>query len=597
MTKAAPISIHQKKSLVRRIAPLLIAAVIIAPIGAYALKGAGIKHRLQKTFGLLPARPTPPQKLVPVIINTMPADAATGIDPTAPLYYQFSLPNGPIDPATVSDDSIGLFRFDNRERVPTKVRLDGDKLVIEPVAPLEANRNYRLQLSPGLKDVKGNDVKQSRNTLAFFTSAKPPAGVAFQKVIQTVTESKDENAPNYYTSVQFWVDGKLYATTIDGRIIRFTVGADGTLSDPETFASLLAHNSGPRLVTGFAFDPRSTPDNPILYIPNSALAISDIGGTDLRGAPDFSAKITRISGPKFDQVQDVIVNLPQSYRDHCTNQPVFGPDGAMYVPQPSNTATGGPDEFWDFRKEHLLCATILRIDVDKLPKDQPLDVKTPDVGGTYDPNRPDAPLQIYAKGLRMPYSLLMHSNGRMYAAINGASSGGTTPAGPAAPALPKVSLSEHDWLFEIKKDAYYGHPNDRYGFYVLNGGNPTAAPDFNEVADYPVGVQPDPGWTSAIYDLGVHISANGMTEYKSDFFGPALRGKVFLCRYNVGSDLLCLEFNETGAVRTAVAKIPGTSDMITPLDVECDPKTGNLYVCELTAGRITLLRAVKPVSE
>lgn len=573
----------------------VVAAALLVPVAGYSLKGSGVLHSLKKITGLGPKpRPVVPPKLVPVIVETSPPDASTGIDPAGPIYFRISLPNGPIDPATVTDESVGLFRFDNRQRVKTKVRIDGDKVVVEPQEPLEANRNYRLHLLPGLKDVKGNDLKESRNTLAFFTSAKPPEGVAFEQVQQHASFPANERDPAYYTGLSIWKDGKLYASMIDGRIVRFTIGADGTLGNREVFASLPAHAKGPRLVTGFDFDPRSPINEPIIYVPNSQLSSSPSNPTALEGAADFSGKITRLSGPGFSKVEDVVVNLPQSYRDHCVNQPLFGADGLLYVPMPSNTATGGPDDFWDFRKEHLLCATILRIDVDKLPEGRPLDVRTVDAGGSYDPNVPDAPVQIYAKGLRMPFSLLFHSNGRLYTAVNGASSGGSTPENKSAniPAIPRVNLAEHDWLFEVKKDAYYGHPNDRYGKYVLNGGNPTQGPDFNEVADYPVGVKPEADWTSAIYDLGVHISANGMAEYNSHVFGETLHGKVFLCRYNVGSDLLCLGFDENGAVNFAVAGIPGTDKLTTPLDVVCDPATGNLYVCELTAQRITLLRPV-----
>lgn len=568
----------------------LIALGVIA-VGGYSLKGSGVLHAIRQTIGLGPKRPVvPPPKLVPTIADTMPADASTGIDPKAPLYFKIALPNGPIDPASVSDQSVGLFRFDNRQRIKTKVRIDGDKIVVEPQEALEPNRNYRMHLLPGVKDAKGNDLKQSRNTLAFFTSSQPPEGVAFEQIVQEASLSKDETSPNYFTGLSFWKDGKLYASTIDGRIVRFTVAADGTLSNREEVASLHAHAKGPRLVTGFDFDPRSPADQPIIYVPNSQLSSAPTNPTALEGAEDFSGKVTRISGPGLSKIEDVIVNLPQSYRDHCVNQPVFGPDGLLYIPMPSNTATGGPDEFWNFRKEHLLCATILQVNVDLLPTDKPLDVKTIDAGGTYDPAAANAPVRIYAKGLRMPYSVLWHSNGHFYSAINGASSSGATPAGPGVPAIPYVKLAEHDWLFDVKKDAYYGHPNDRYGRYVLNGGNPTQEPDFNEVADYPVGVKPDSDWTSAIFDFGAHISANGMAEYTSDIFGSTLRGKVFVCRYNVGSDLICLGFDESGQVNFAVSGIPGTTKLGTPLDVICDPNTGNLYVTELTMQRITLLR-------
>ena len=36
-----------------------------------------------------------------------------------------------------------------------------------------------------------------------------------------------------------------------------------------------------------------------------------------------------------------MTGLPRSVGDHLTNQPAFGPDGALYVSQAANTAMGG----------------------------------------------------------------------------------------------------------------------------------------------------------------------------------------------------------------------------------------------------------------
>ena len=49
-----------------------------------------------------------------------------------------------------------------------------------------------------------------------------------------------------------------------------------------------------------------------------------------------------------------------------TNQAAFGPDGALYVSQGSNTGLGGPDPIWGYRSEHLLNAAILRVDTKAL---------------------------------------------------------------------------------------------------------------------------------------------------------------------------------------------------------------------------------------
>ncbi len=165
------------------------------------------------------------------------------------------------------------------------------------------------------------------------------------------------------------------------------------------------------------------------------------GWYGFESAPDLTGKLSRIGGKNLATVHTVISGLPRSIRDHVTNQPVFGPDGALYFPQPSNSAYGAPDDVWGNRPEHKLSATVLRLDVKALADGQTIDARTEDVGGTYDPDAAGAPLTIYAKGVRLAYDLLWHSNGRFYAAVNGSSPPGNTPEGKGAPGLKNVKMT------------------------------------------------------------------------------------------------------------------------------------------------------------
>src|SRR5438270_6455576 len=116
--------------------------------------------------------------------------------------------------------------------------------------------------------------------------------------------------------------------------------------------------------------------------------------------------MTRLSGKDLEIAQDVVVNLPRSVRDHLNNQPAFGLDEALYFAQGGNTASGAPDAGWGMREEHRLNASILRLDLKRVTPDKPIDVKTVDAGGKYDPFAPGAPLTIYATGLRNAYDLV-----------------------------------------------------------------------------------------------------------------------------------------------------------------------------------------------
>jgi hypothetical protein len=159
--------------------------------------------------------------------------------------------------------------------------------------------------------------------------------------------------------------------------------------------------------------------------------------------------------------------------------------------------------------------------------------------------------------------------------------------------LNNIPLSEHDWLFKVRPNRYYGHPYPRRGHYVLNGGNPTAGRDVAEVIQYPVGTKPDAAWDRALYDFGDHVSPNGIIEYRSSAFGGRLRLKLLVCRYNLGSDILCLGLDEQGNVNSAQAGIPGFTGMTNPLDLAEDPRTGSLYVAEYGRRCITLLRPIE----
>jgi glucose/arabinose dehydrogenase/mono/diheme cytochrome c family protein len=400
--------------------------------------------------------------------------------------------------------------------------------------------------------------------------------IQFEKVALPLT------AHTPFTCVMVGPDHRLYAGADDGRIFRYTIAADGTLELPQVITSLQDAQGSPRLLVGICFDPASTPTNPIIWATHGFYAFHD--------APDFSGKISRLSGRDLEIVQDVVVGLPRSIRDHTTNQPAFGPDGALYIPQGSNSASGAPDTEWGMRSEHLLNASILRLDVKRVTPGQPIDVRTIDAGGEYNPASAGAPLTIYASGIRNAFDIVWASDGRLYVPVNGSSAGGNAPAGPGVPALQGLYQTEDDWLLRITPGAYYGHPNPAQGHYVLNGANPGNRSDTSVIPEYPVGTFPDPKWRPAILDFGPHVSANGIIEYRGSAFGGKLDHKLIVCRFNMGSDLICIGLNSQGNVNSIQTGIAGFTRLVNPLALTEDRTNGNIYVAEYGAQHIALLR-------
>ncbi len=299
----------------------------------------------------------------------------------------------------------------------------------------------------------------------------------------------------------------------------------------------------------------------------------------------------------------------------------WGPDGALYFNQGSNSAMGAPDNAWALRPERQLNGAVLRLDTGRLPTSLPLDVKTVDGGGTYDPFGANAALTIFGSGVRNAYDLVWHSNGQLYVPTNGSASGGNTPGtptplpascanridsvengaytGPNVNALNAVG-EQHDYLFRVVKGGYYGHPNPVRCEWVLNGGNPTSGTDAAQVTAYPTGTQPDRNWRGNAFDFGLHYSPNGVIEYRSNTFGGTLRGKLLVVRYSAADDVIVLTPDElTKDIVASQTGVTGLTGFTNPLDLIEDTTRGNIYVAEYPdpsqstlPSRIVLLRPV-----
>ena len=356
-----------------------------------------------------------------------------------------------------------------------------------------------------------------------------------------------------------------------------------------------------KLAVGFTFDPSSTATNLIAWVTHDTFVFLD--------APDWDGKLTRLSGPNLEQAEDVIINLPRSKKDHVTNSIAFGSDGALYFTQASMSAMGRADRTWGDRAEHLLSAAVLRLDVSKLGT-LPLDVKTAEGGGTYNPYDANAPLTIYASGVRNAYDLVWHSNGSLYVPTNSSAAGGNTPgsvngtlrpdgtlySGQAVPALTDVQQTPTDFLYNVVKGGYYGHPNPLRGQFVMNGGNTSSANDPALLKDYPLGTAPDPNYRGYSFDFQLHASPDGAIEYKSNTFNGALKGKLMVVRYSQHKDIITL--TPGGPNKDIVSaiegyEIEGFSGFDDPLDLTEDTTKGNIYVSEYGGdGRIVLLKPV-----
>lgn len=480
----------------------------------------------------------------------------------------------------------------------------GDAIIVNPVTSLKSNTKYIFEVTSALTDVNG--VNFQPFNLQFTTGAlKVQAPSSSSQFVQVPLNNVPDD---YYTAVEMGPDNKLYASTLTGKILRFAVNGDGTLGTPQIITSLQRAEGGPRTIIGLKFDPASTASNLILWISNNYFY------DFTKNAPDWSGKITRLSGPDLETVQDVVVGLPRSVKDHMTNNVSFNPKepGVLYLLQGASNSYGAPDSTWGNRPEYLLTAALLRLDLNKLsPAAWPLNVQTeasPDGSNAlpsyYNPYAGGAPLTLYATGIRNGYSMVWHSNGQLYVPTNGSATGGNAPAKPNTlpavcanrsdygpnftlpdtPALNNIGWVEPDFLFRVDKGGYYGHPNPSRCEYTLDGGNVASSPANLRVPDYPVGVQPDPNYRGAAYVFPEHASADGAVEYTRP--GSALDHRLLVIRFSVGKDIVALDPSGAGGsiVGSLQQNIQGFDGFNpAPLNLTEDRSNGNgnLYVTQL----------------
>ena len=535
----------------------------------------------------------------PSVTDSSIASNSAGIYLNAAVNVDVSLPTvgAGVDQTTLNTTNVQLYRTQDNTTVAGIVGTSGggDALVYQPSVLLDANTNYTFRITNGVRDESGAAFIPYSRTF----NTGPSTDVSTTVVVSFTKSTAYAGDP--ISSLIISPDGgSLYGVGLDGKVHRWTIEAGGNLSNLQTFAP--AQLAG-RAIIGVAFDPNN---------PNN-LWISHNDPLFPMPALDFSGKISKLTlnGTNFDaDVQDYVVGLPRSGKDHLSNSLVFGPDGYLYMTQGSNSAMGAPDATWYRRAERLLSGAVLQIDPTRTTE-VPFNVQTQDyknssgvtTTGNYNPYAIDASVKIFATGVRNAYDLVWHSNGNLYVPAHGSAAGGNTPNNPVTTANEGLTnvATQNDYLFKVVQGGYYGHPNPEREEYILNGGNPTNAIDPAEVVakngyeGYPVGTQPDPDYQGFAYDFGRNRSANGAIEYKSDTFGGALKNKLLVVEYSSGDDILALAPGIDGNVsRGNVTQV--ISGLTDPVDLIEDTKRnlGNLYVAELieggTSGQISLLK-------
>jgi hypothetical protein len=528
-----------------------------------------------------------------------PANNATGVVLDAAVSVEFT---ANVDPLTVNASSFQLLDS-NGTAVGGFYNVDGAyaSATFQPSAPLAANRTYQVRVTSAMKDSNGNAFAPFASSFTTgTTTSTPPAGaaVSFSRSVFDFSDKTAATNPAYSTAgpaamalgpnpaspKQLWV---AFGT---GEILVYNLDAAGKKVGSPIAVNNFRLN---RLVSGLVFDPTSTDTNIKLWVSNAQfgcdLAVLGVACTNFTGA------ISTLTGTSTGSLTttNIVTGLPRSVGNHMNNGLEFDSSGFLYVAQGAQNGYGSPDAIWGNRAEDPLTAAVLKIDVAGIAANRlaPYNVNTSSPNN-YNRNATNARVTTYATGIRNPFAVVWHSNGKLYAPVN-ESSNGNTPADPAggAPALTNLPAYA-DYFTQVVPGKYYGHPNPSRNEYRLNGGNPTAAVDPFEVPQYPQGTQPNANWRRPDLSLGVHRSPNSAEEFRSNVFGSALRGKILVTEYSQGKDLIAINLDANGV---PVSKTVLATGFFNPLPLAVDNVSGRVYIGEYgndpdgRGGQISLL--------
>lgn len=376
------------------------------------------------------------------------------------------------------------------------------------------------------------------------------------------------------TTLTFGPDGRLYAATVQGKIVAYTLDDNGNVTATQNINTLnTATNNG---ILGIAFNPFDPPSPVKLYVAHGELFAN--GGACFDGTSPYSGEVSVLTGPNFDTAQPLITGLPVSNHDHGINGMQFDNAGNLLICIGGATNAGIPACNIGNVPESPFSGGILKAEIwrpDFHGEVQYVDRTTGAInmdqvyGADVDPIR-GLDLYEYAPGLRNSFDLVYTTGNRIYATDNGPNPG-FGPASTSATTQSQTDPNEGDELLRIEEDHYYGHPNRNRG----------RCDDRQNVYHDLNGVSVQGVFDQALTELTP--STDGIMEYRSEAFNGDMRGDIIVQKWN--GPTRRIQLSADGRTVLANDALNVTADS---LDITMGPG-GTIYGTNYSDNKISVL--------
>jgi IPT/TIG domain/Glucose / Sorbosone dehydrogenase len=326
-------------------------------------------------------------------------------------------------------------------------------------------------------------------------------------------------------------------------------------------------------------DPLDVKENPDIYFTCNQFFHK---GTFSSSGTTIDGKIRRASGPNLETVVDIITGLPVSGLDHGLNGMVFLDNGELLFTSGSHTNGGYPGKLSSsgVLKENFLSAAVNIAYLSHPQFDGNIKWSAPDDG-----NMIAKGIDLYAVGLRNPFGICLHTNGKVYGTDNGPNKNyGRMSKGCNGESID--DQKRDDEILLLEKGKYYGHPNFKRASYFNDPRQCVwRGPEEPSSANY----------TAPLLTQG--SSLDGIFEFHSNHFGGQLRYNLFYIRYNGLNNIFRIALTPDGRALNPSLNNKGINMNIGNLGLDLtQAPNGNLVEMRYQSSTVYYYKPVEPAT-